>query len=98
MFDIGAEKLLMVLVIGVLVLGPERIPEVARRLGRARAEVRRLARDVDPDALRLVLRPREALVDALAEFTDAEAVDAGPRPQGPGREPDPPGSRDPSWN
>ena len=33
MFEVGAGELCVVLVIGVLVLGPERLPRVARMLG-----------------------------------------------------------------
>ncbi len=80
MFDIGPEKLLVVMTIALAVLGPERIPQVARGLGRARAEIRKLTSDLHPDALNVLRNPRGALLDAVAKPRSAitEAV-AQPR-------------------
>lgn len=77
MFDIGPEKLLVVGFIAFTVLGPERMPQVARGLGKARAELRRLTKSVHPDALRSARDPRQALLSAVAEPLRAvhEAVD-----------------------
>jgi Tat protein translocase TatB subunit len=41
MFGIGAEELMLVLIIALLVLGPERLPRVARDVGRVVGELRR---------------------------------------------------------
>ncbi len=41
MFGIGTPELLVILVVALIVLGPERMPEIARALGRAMAELRR---------------------------------------------------------
>ena len=41
MFGIGAPELLVILVVALVVLGPKRLPEVARALGKAMAELRR---------------------------------------------------------
>jgi Tat protein translocase TatB subunit len=41
MFGIGTPELLVIMVVALIVLGPERLPEVARMLGRAMAELRR---------------------------------------------------------
>ncbi|MEV8042071.1 twin-arginine translocase TatA/TatE family subunit [Arthrobacter sp. NPDC080082] len=43
MFGIGAEKFFVLLIIGIFVLGPERIPSYAAQLGRLVREVRRMA-------------------------------------------------------
>ncbi|MFC8411781.1 sec-independent translocase [Arthrobacter sp. NPDC057259] len=43
MFGIGAEKFFVLLIIGIFVLGPERIPQYAAQLGRLVREVRRMA-------------------------------------------------------
>lgn len=40
MFDIGFWEMLMIAVIGLLVIGPKRLPEVARALGRWTAKLR----------------------------------------------------------
>jgi Tat protein translocase TatB subunit len=41
MLNIGMPELLVILVVGLIVLGPNRLPEVARMLGRALAEFRK---------------------------------------------------------
>ena len=42
MLNVGTMELLLILVVGLLVLGPTKLPEAARQVGRALAEVRRL--------------------------------------------------------
>jgi sec-independent protein translocase protein TatB len=46
MFGIGPTELLVILVVALLVLGPKRLPEIARALGRGLAEFRRATADV----------------------------------------------------
>jgi Tat protein translocase TatB subunit len=46
MFGIGMTELLVIFVIGLLVLGPKRLPELARNLGRGLAEFRRASLDI----------------------------------------------------
>ena len=41
MFGIGTPELLVILVVALIVLGPKRLPEVARALGKGLAELRR---------------------------------------------------------
>ncbi len=43
MFNIGAAELLVVLVIALLVLGPAKLPDAARQVGRALGEMRKLS-------------------------------------------------------
>jgi sec-independent protein translocase protein TatA len=53
-FDIGPEKLLLVLVIALIFLGPQKLPEIARSLGRGLREIRQAgqaARDELMDGL-----------------------------------------------
>jgi Tat protein translocase TatB subunit len=46
MFGIGMTELMVILVIGLLVLGPKRLPGLARSLGRSLAEFRRASNDI----------------------------------------------------
>ena len=46
MFGIGPTELLVILVVALLVLGPKRLPELARALGKGLAEFRRATADV----------------------------------------------------
>jgi Tat protein translocase TatB subunit len=41
MFGIGTPELLVILVVALVVLGPKRLPEVARSLGKGLAELRK---------------------------------------------------------
>jgi sec-independent protein translocase protein TatB len=46
MFGIGMTEMVVILVIALVVLGPKRLPELARTLGRTLAEFRRTATDL----------------------------------------------------
>lgn len=43
MGSLGAPEILVILVVALLVLGPNRLPEAARQAGRAMAELRKLS-------------------------------------------------------
>ncbi|MBW8826393.1 MAG: twin-arginine translocase subunit TatB [Acidobacteria bacterium] len=43
MFNVGTPELLVILLVALIILGPQRLPEAARQLGKAMAELRRLS-------------------------------------------------------
>ncbi len=63
MFDIGPMEFVVILVVALFVIGPERIPEVARTLGRFIGQLRQLGGDIgDP-----IQQVREALHEGIQE-------------------------------
>jgi sec-independent protein translocase protein TatB len=70
--NIDPEKLFVLFVIAVLVLGPERLPQAARTLGRALAEVRKYTSSMRSEVDRVLAEPR-AVVDAAVHEAEMRA-------------------------
>jgi sec-independent protein translocase protein TatB len=45
MFGIGSTELLVILVVALIVLGPEKLPQIAKTVGRAMGEFRKVSTD-----------------------------------------------------
>jgi len=67
MGNLGGSEILVILLVGLLVLGPTRLPEVTRQVGRVLREVRRVSTGFQEEL-------RAAVEDPLAE---AEARERG---------------------
>jgi Tat protein translocase TatB subunit len=78
MFGIGMTELLVIFVIALLVLGPKRLPELARSLGRGLAEFRRASTDIRREFL-------DVAEDVRIDPKDLTADDS--KPSEPGAEP-----------
>jgi sec-independent protein translocase protein TatA len=50
MFNLGPTELLLILALALIVLGPRRLPELARALGKGLAEFKRATREIHDDA------------------------------------------------
>jgi len=46
MFGIGMQELILVLVVALIILGPKKLPDVAKSLGKALNEFKRATRDI----------------------------------------------------
>ena len=75
MFGIGMPELLLILAVALIVLGPKKLPEIARALGRGLAEFRRTTDDVK--------REMQAAADELDVRPESENP-ADPEPSGEG--------------
>jgi TatA/E family protein of Tat protein translocase len=58
MFGIGMTELLVIFAIALVVLGPKKLPELARSLGRGLAEFRRASSDLRREFLDVTEEPR----------------------------------------
>jgi sec-independent protein translocase protein TatB len=69
MFDIGFSELLVIAVVALLVIGPERLPKVARTAGHMFGRLQRYVNDVKADIQREM--ELEELRKLRSEFEDA---------------------------
>ena len=78
MFDIGFWELLVIGVVALLVIGPEKLPDVARTVGRWVAKIQRFVAGVKADInselesgeLRKILGDQETQIRELKEMVD----------------------------
>ncbi|QJA06884.1 twin-arginine translocase subunit TatB [Thermosulfurimonas marina] len=84
MFNIGFPELVTILVVALLVLGPEKLPEVGRAMARLVVEFRRateeLKRELGVDELEEAREEIRSLADPLKEpSAKEEKEDASPQ-------------------
>mgnify|MGYP006294025321 CR=1 FL=1 len=92
MFSLGTTEILVILVVALLIIGPSKLPDVARTLGKGMAEFRRMSSDVkktvdletklsDMDRQeKETEKEADAAIGAGAESEDSESGDtASPR-------------------
>ncbi|MDD3115223.1 MAG: twin-arginine translocase TatA/TatE family subunit [Anaerovibrio sp.] len=49
MFGIGIPELVLILIIGLIVFGPGKLPEIGRAMGKTVSEVRKIANGITDD-------------------------------------------------
>lgn len=67
MFNLGFEELLLILAIALIVVGPSKLPDLARAIGRGYAEFRRAM-----DELKQTIEQDETVREIKAEFQSAQ--------------------------
>jgi Tat protein translocase TatB subunit len=93
--SIGAPELLVILIVALIVLGPERLPDAARQVGRFIGEVRRISSSFQAevrDAINVVPDTLSAPTTA-ASTTMAPDAPPGPSPEIEGMVAPPPPAR-----
>jgi len=90
MFGIGPEELVLILLIALIVLGPERMPKVARDIGRVVGDLRRTSDELREEFLNAdrildsaaATASRPASMPSLPATTEASAPPPTPAPDG----------------
>jgi len=86
MFGIGLTEILLILVVALLVVGPKKLPELARSLGRGLAEFRKTADEFkesiyaedDPATTKPTARQTPARVEKIIYPEDPPAAETSP--------------------
>ncbi|GBD27122.1 Sec-independent protein translocase protein TatAd [bacterium HR30] len=78
MFGIGTPELLVILLVALIVLGPQRLPEIARALGKGLAELRKATSGISNE----LERARWMLEEEIRAAERAKfGAQNGPRPE-----------------
>jgi Tat protein translocase TatB subunit len=67
-FNVGPEKLVLLLFIALVVLGPKRLPDAARAVGRAVGELRRVSGHIQEEVHGALSDPKDALSAAVGDL------------------------------
>ena len=86
MFGIGLPELLVIMVIAVVFIGPKKLPEIARSLGRGMNEFRRATQDIKQSF--------DVEADVISPGTTLETLPAKPTQDGEGKGPQAPNKED----
>jgi Tat protein translocase TatB subunit len=81
MFGIGMPELLVILVLALIVLGPKKLPELARALGKGMAELRRATDELKDEFRQMEHEVEEASVQATPK--DDPSLETSPEPSPP---------------
>ncbi len=78
MFNIGGGELLVILLVGLIVLGPSKLPEVARQVGSVARELRRMSTGFQAEMKAALDEPTEAAARERGNKVAGREVSQGP--------------------
>jgi sec-independent protein translocase protein TatB len=98
-FNLSGSEIIVILLLALVILGPEKLPDAMRKAGRAYSELRKMANSFQSEVRSVIDEPMEELrgtADMLRDATDfsgdtkkgktTKPAEAGPRPNpGPAR-------------
>ena len=86
MFNLSGSEIVVILLLALIVLGPEKLPEAIRRFGRVYGELRRMSTGFQTDIknafeepVRELKQTAQLTKDAVTQAFEAKSTDA-PRP------------------
>ncbi|NDB27074.1 MAG: twin-arginine translocase TatA/TatE family subunit, partial [Actinobacteria bacterium] len=63
MFNLTGSEIMFLLIIGLVVLGPEKLPDAIRRLGRLYSELKRMSSGVQTDFRKVMDEPLKEMIN-----------------------------------
>lgn len=82
MFNIGSQELLVILIIALIVVGPQRLPELSRSIGKGLREFRKVQDEVK-DMVKIDLEPEKTPTRRAPASPTAPGVHRTPKPAPP---------------
>ena len=80
MFDIGMPEMIMIFIVALLVVGPKKLPEIAKALGKGLGELKKSFQDVKDSVQEEFKESTSEIRDAVTDVKrqiQAEAEDSG---------------------
>ncbi len=93
MGNLGGGEILVILLVGLLVLGPQRLPAVGRQVGRVITEIRKVSRGFQEEFRAVIDDPlgeAEARTRGARLRSESRSVSRRPAPSGEATDPDDP--------
>ena len=77
MFGVGMQEIIVILVVALIVIGPKKLPDLARALGRAIGEFKRAADDLKEDLdINGMREERDRLVQEIRQASNTQDMPA----------------------
>jgi len=81
MFGIGTTELMVILILALIILGPKKLPELAKSLGRSMSELRRVTDELR-ETVEEEMEPLREELERIKDPTRQASIDEEPkRPQ-----------------